>query len=83
MASTTVQHGLVRSVKDATQSFVASLSPEEQVLFQATTAAESVLLELQAANSEHKDASNFRKASAAILPFVAGLEQYGQAIVWL
>jgi len=80
MATTTEPSGIVQLVKDSTKSFVASLSSEEQVLFQTTTAAESVLRELETANSEHKDASNFRKASAALLPFVAGIEQYGQAM---
>jgi hypothetical protein len=80
MATVTNQPASVQFVQDSAKNFLASLSPDENALFQATNAAEALLQEIGTANSEHKDASVLRKASVALLPFIAGIEQYGQAM---
>jgi hypothetical protein len=80
MAPPANQPAIVHLVKDSAKNFLASLSPDEIVLFQATKTAESLLQEVETANIEHKDASSSRKAGTTLLPFIAGIEQYGQAI---
>ncbi|KAF2108794.1 ankyrin repeat-containing domain protein [Lophiotrema nucula] len=59
--------------------FLHNLSADEQGLFRAATIAESLLKETESADADHKDASWSRKASASLLPFIAGIEQYGPA----
>jgi hypothetical protein len=68
------------SVNDSASTFLASLLPDEQILFQATKAVEALLHEVNTSNKEHRDASVSHKASTALLPFIAGIEQYRQAI---
>ena len=80
MAPPANQPAIVHLVKDSAKNFLASLSTEENALFEATKTAESLLQEVESASNEHKDASASRKAGAALLPFIAGIEQYGQAI---
>jgi hypothetical protein len=80
MATDMNRPAIVQLVEDSAKSFVASLSTEENALYQATKAAGSLLQEIELANSEHKDVSVLRKASVALLPFIAGIEQYGQAM---
>lgn len=80
MAPPDNQPAIVQLVKDSANNFLASLSPDENALFEATKTAESLLQEVESANNEHKDASVSRKAGVALLPFIAGIEQYGQAI---
>lgn len=81
MAVTNTDHPtFVQYVDDAAKTFLASLSPDESVLFQATKAAGSLLQEIEAVNNEHKNESASRKASVVLLPFLAGIEQYGMAM---
>lgn len=80
MAPPENQPAIVHLVRDSARNFLASLSPDESALFEATKTADSLLKEVESANNEHKDASVSRKAGAALLPFIAGIEQYGQAI---
>ncbi|KAG4428800.1 hypothetical protein IFR05_015719 [Cadophora sp. M221] len=61
------------------ESFFATLSPQEKELFVATTVVENLLADVQTAESQHKAKSASRKASVALKPFIAGIEQYCSA----
>ncbi|PVH91500.1 hypothetical protein DM02DRAFT_734153 [Periconia macrospinosa] len=80
MATVLERPAIAELVKKSSSEFVASLTDEEQALFQATTAAQSLLQDVSAVNEEHKDGSAIRRAFAALQPFIAGVEQYGQAL---
>jgi hypothetical protein len=80
MAIVPDQPAIVQLIENSAKNFVASLSPDENALFQSTKAAESLLQEVEIANNKHKDVSISRKAAVALLPFIAGIEQYGQAL---
>lgn len=58
------------------ESFFSTLSPKEKELFAATTVVENLLADVQTAESQHKAKSTSRKASVALKPFIAGIEQY-------
>ncbi|KAL2075283.1 hypothetical protein VTL71DRAFT_226 [Oculimacula yallundae] len=58
------------------ESFFTTLSPKEKELFVATTVVENLLADVQNAESQHKAKSASRKASVALKPFIAGIEQY-------
>ena len=61
------------------ESFFSTLSPKEKELFAATTVVENLLADVQTAESQHKAKSTSRKASVALKPFIAGIEQYSAA----
>lgn len=61
------------------ESFFTTLSPKEKELFVATTVVENLLADVQTAESQHKAKSASRKASVALKPFIAGIEQYCSA----
>ncbi len=72
-----------RSSEEYVLSFVQSLTADEKQVFDATTIADGLLKalgEIQDAEREHKGSSVSRRAAEAILPFIAGLEQYGKAL---
>ena len=62
------------------QEFCGSLTPEEAKLFEAANIAKVVLDEVKEAEAAHKEKSKFRKVTEAIVPFIDGLQQYGQAL---
>jgi hypothetical protein len=62
------------------ESFFENLTPSEKELFAATTVVGNLLADLQNAEQQHKAKSKSRKASAALKPFIAGVEQYASAL---
>ena len=62
------------------EAFFQNLSPDEKELFKATTLAEHILDEVRIADKAHKEKSYGRKVSQALKPFLAGINQYGQAL---
>ncbi|GJN70066.1 hypothetical protein PLICBS_004118 [Purpureocillium lilacinum] len=60
--------------------FALSLTPEEKQLFEASRLATALLAEVAEADQAHAQASTTRRHSAAILLFVAGIEQYGKCL---
>ncbi|KAL8831739.1 MAG: hypothetical protein Q9170_005169 [Blastenia crenularia] len=60
--------------------FFETLSPTEKELFKATTIAEQLLEEVKLAERIYKDKSISRKVSQALKPFLAGIDQYGNAL---
>lgn len=68
--------------KDTDQSvkeFVEALTPDDRVLFEATTKAIQLLDAIKEAEKIHKANSKGRYAGEAIKPFVDGVEHYGKA----
>ncbi|KAF2711303.1 ankyrin [Pleomassaria siparia CBS 279.74] len=63
-----------------TKEFFDSLTADEKKLFQAASISTSLLQEVECAEHKHIDVSWSRKASASVLPFIAGVEQYGHAL---
>ncbi|KAH7418982.1 ankyrin repeat-containing domain protein [Cadophora sp. MPI-SDFR-AT-0126] len=61
------------------ETFFETLSPKEKDLFVATTVVENLLGDVKSAESLHKAKSVSRKASVALKPFIAGIEQYAAA----
>jgi len=61
------------------ESFFTNLTPSEKELFVATTVVENLLSDIQDAERQHKSKSTSRKVSAALKPFVAGVEQYASS----
>ena len=57
-----------------------ALTADEKTLFDAASISESLLKEIESADTEHKDGSFARKASTSVLPFIAGIEQYSKAM---
>jgi hypothetical protein len=80
MMTSTGQPGIVQLVEESAKGFIASLNSDEVALFVATNTAQRLLEEIETENSAHKDTSISRKISTALLPFIAGLEQYGNAL---
>ena len=62
------------------KAFFSNLLPDEKELFKATTLAEQILEEVQAADNVHKDKSRSRKAAQALKPLLAGINRYGAAL---
>jgi hypothetical protein len=49
-------------------------------LFAATAVVENLIADMKTAEQQHKVKSKSRKASAALKPFIAGVEQYASAL---
>ncbi|KAK0636779.1 ankyrin repeat-containing domain protein [Bombardia bombarda] len=62
------------------RNFVQSLSPDEKQLFDATTLAKTLLDQITVAEADHKHTSTWRGIGEAVIPFIAGLEQYGKGL---
>jgi hypothetical protein len=66
-------------IQSSISTFFATLTPDNQALFKATTLSAQLLEVVQNADKKHQERSYSRRATAAIRPFVAGVEHYGQA----
>lgn len=62
------------------EAFFKKLSLNEKELFKATTLKQRILEKVRNADKTHKDKNNSRKAFKALNPFLAGINQYGQAL---
>jgi len=82
MASSVKSPAIVQLIKDPTRTFPAPISQEEEeeALFRTTIVAEHLLREVKVSDSQHEDASIACKVSSGLLPFIAGIEQYRQAL---
>ncbi|KAK3318708.1 ankyrin repeat-containing domain protein [Apodospora peruviana] len=60
--------------------FLQSLSTDELLVFNATKLAKTLLDEISQADAAHKQQSSSRKVGEAVLPLIAGLEQYGRGL---
>ncbi|KAK3943389.1 ankyrin repeat-containing domain protein [Diplogelasinospora grovesii] len=65
---------------ECVRDFCAALSADEKQLFDASLLAKALLDEVNQADANHKQTSTTRKAAEALLPFIAGIEQYGKAV---
>jgi len=70
---------LKKRLGDIVESFFTNLTPSEKELFVATTVVENLLSDVQYAEKQHKSKSTSRKVSAALKPFIAGVEQYASS----
>jgi hypothetical protein len=61
------------------EAFFDNLTPNERELFVATTVVQNLLDDVSTAEKTHKAKSTGRKASTALKPFIAGVEQYANA----
>lgn len=61
------------------ESFFSNLTPTERDLFVATNTVEAFLNDILSVERTYNAKSTSRKVSAALKPFVAGIEQYAKA----
>jgi hypothetical protein len=78
--SATQQLPDAQQMDSSAREFAQSLTPEEKQLFEASRLATALLAEVADVDQAHKQASRTRNHSAAILSFVAGIDQYGKCL---
>lgn len=80
MAAPSTKQPITQLGEDCTKDFFDSLTPDEKTLFKAASISGSLLREVEDADIEYKEISYSRKPAAGVLPFIAGIEQYGRAL---
>lgn len=80
MAAPSTKQPIAQLGEDCTKDFFDSLTPDEKALFKAASISGSLLREVEDADIEYKEISYSRKPAAGVLPFIAGIEQYGRAL---
>lgn len=80
MRATTAEKPLSQVGEICAHEFVDTLSAEERDLFQEAKVAETLLREVEDADTKHRDGAMRRKVSPAVLTFISGVMQYAPAL---